>query len=226
MNAGILGTGMVGRAIAARLVELSHNVVIGTRDPAAPLARTGTDRMGNAPFSDWLEQNTVVRLGSFAEAAGHGDIVVNATNGSASLAALEAAGAENLSGKIIVDISNPLDGSQGMPPSLFVSNTDSLAEQIQRAFPESKVVKTLNTVTARVMVYPQQIAQGNHTMFVSGNDAGAKVTVSELLRSFGWQDIVDLGDITTARGMEMYLPLWLRLYGALGTPFINVRVVR
>jgi predicted dinucleotide-binding enzyme len=211
MNVGILGTGMVGRAIAARLVELGHSVMIGTRDPASTLARTETDRMGNVPFG---------------EAAAHGEIVVNATSGSASLAALEAAGAENLSGKIIVDIANPLEASQGMPPMLSVSNTDSLGEQIQRAFPESKVVKTLNTVNASVMAYPQRLANGDHTVFVSGNDADAKATVSELLRSFGWQDIIDLGDITSARAAEMYLPLWLRLFGTFGTPFVSIRVVR
>ena len=226
MNVGILGTGMVGRAIAARLVELGHSVMIGTRDPASTLARTETDRMGNVPFGDWLKQNAGVRLGAFAEAAAHGEIVVNATSGSASLAALEAAGAENLSGKIVVDIANPLDASQGMPPALSVSNTDSLGEQIQRAFPESKVVKTLNTVNASVMVYPQRLANGDHSVFVSGNDADAKATVTELLRSFGWQDIIDLGDITTARGAEMYLPLWLRLFGTFGTPFVSIRVVR
>jgi predicted dinucleotide-binding enzyme len=226
MNVGILGTGIVGRTIAGRLVELGHDVILGTRDPAATLARTEPDRMGNPPLSVWLEQNPGIRLGSFVEAAAHGQMVVNATNGSASLEALDMAGTANLSGKILIDISNPLDFSKGMPPSLFVSNTDSLAEQIQRAFPGTKVVKTLNTVNARVMVYPCELMEGRHSIFVSGNDAGAKGEVSELLRSFGWEDIVDLGDITSARGVEMYLPLWLRLWGSLGTGLINIQVVR
>jgi predicted dinucleotide-binding enzyme len=226
MNIGILGTGIVGRTVAARLAELGHAVVVGTRDPASTLARTEPDQMGNPPFRAWLEQNPALRLGTFAEAAAHGEMVINATNGGGSLAALQAAGEANLGGKVLVDISVPLDASTGFPPSLFVSNTDSLAEQIQRAYPNSRVVKTLNTVNARVMVYPGQLADGSHTIFVSGNDAQAKAQVSELLRSFGWEDILDLGDITTARGPEMYLPLWLRLWGALGTGILNVRVVR
>jgi predicted dinucleotide-binding enzyme len=226
MNIGILGTGMVGQALAARLAELGHTLVVGTRHPAATLAKREAGPMGNPPFQAWLEQNPGVRLGSFAEAAAHGELVVNATNGSGSLAALQAAGEANLDGKVLVDVSNPLDGSRGMPPVLFVSNTDSLAEQIQAAYPRSRVVKTLNTVNARVMVYPRRLAEGRHSVFVSGNDPQAKDQVSGLLRSFGWEDIIDLGDITTARGPEMYLPLWLRLWGALGSGLINVQVVR
>jgi len=226
MNIGILGTGTVGRTIATRLVELGHTVVLGTRDSTATLAKSESDRMGNPPFSIWLKQNSSIRLGAFAESAAYGEMVINATNGSGTLAALEAAGEANLSEKILIDISNPLDGSKGMPPSLFVCNTDSLAEQIQCAFPSTKVVKTLNTMNVRVMVYPRQLMDGNHSVFVSGNDPDAKVKVSQLLRSFGWEDIIDLGDITTARGVEMYLPLWLRLWGALGTGVLNIQVVR
>ncbi len=150
----------------------------------------------------------------------------NATNGMGSLEALKLAGESNLNGKILVDISNPLDFSKGMPPSLSVCNTDSLGEQIQRAFPAVKVVKTLNTVTASLMVNPRQLADGDHHVFVSGNDAGAKAQVTDLLKTwFGWKHVIDLGDITTARGTEMYLPLWLRLWGALGTGMLNIKVV-
>lgn len=226
MNIGVLGTGSVGRTLSARLVELGNSVVIGTREPSETLARIASDRMGNPPLSAWLEQNPKVRLGTFAEAAAQGEIVMNATNGNGALDALNAGGEANLNGKILIDISNPLDGSKGMPPSLFVSNIDSLGEQIQRVFPGLKVVKTLNTMNARLMADPRMLANGNHSVFVSGNDPAAKAAVSELLRTFGWEDIIDLGDITTARGPEMYLPIWLRLWGALQKPIFQFKVVR
>lgn len=214
MNIGILGSGMVGQTLAAKLADLGHAVMIGTRNPAK--------------LQEWLGQvNHTVKTGSFADTAAHGEIVINATAGGASLAALEAAGAENLQGKILIDIANPLDFSQGMPPSLLTSNTDSLGEQIQRAFPTLRVVKTLNTLAAPLMVDPGQLADGDHHLFVSGNDTGAKAEVSNFLkRAFGWKNIIDLGDITTARGTEMLLPLWVRLWGAFGTPMFNIKIVR
>src|SRR6185503_8840199 len=164
--------------------------------------------------------------GTFADAAAFGETVVNATAGGASLDALAAAGVENLAGKVLIDISNPLDFSRGMPPNLVVCNTDSLGEQIQRAFPETSVVKALNTVNADIMVDPS-IVPGSHTIFLCGDDAGAKAMVADLLQSFGWpaDDVMDLGELVAARGMEMYLPLWLRLYGAAGTARLNVKVV-
>jgi predicted dinucleotide-binding enzyme len=226
MNIGILGTGMVGQTLAARLAELGHSVVIGTRDPARTLANTRPDGMGNPPFSVWHRQNPQVNLATFAQAATHGEIILNATSGSASLEALKQAGAGNLNGKTLIDISNPLDFAKGMPPSLFVSNTDSLGEQIQRAFPEVKVVKALNTTNANLMARPRQLADGDHTMFVCGDEAGAKTQVVELLKSFGWRDIIDLGDISNARGMEMLLPIWVRLFGALQTPLFNFKIAR
>jgi len=153
--------------------------------------------------------------------------VINATAGTGSLEALKLAGDGNLKGKIVIDIANPLDFSKGMPPTLSVCNSDSLGEQIQRAFPQVTVVKTLNTMTAALMVDPGQLAGGDHHVFVSGNDTGAKARVTELLKSwFGWRQVIDLGDITTARGTEMILPLWLRLWGALGTPMLNFKIVR
>jgi hypothetical protein len=226
MRVGVLGTGMVGRAIGARLVELGHDVKISTRNVAHTLARAEPDRMGNPPFKTWQQQNPKVTLGTFTEAAAHGEIIVNATNGAASLEVLRQAGEPNLAGKALIDISNPLDSSKGMPPTLFVFNTDSMGEQIQRAFPRAKVVKTLNTVNAYLMVGPGQLAGADHTIFLSGNDAAAKTKVADLLKSFGWKDILDLGDITTARGVEMYLPLWLRMWGALQKPMFNVKVIR
>lgn len=224
MSFGVLGTGVVGRTIAGKLAALGHDVMIGTRDVEALLARTEPDAMGNEPFAGWSEKNPQVKVGTFADATAQADVVINATNGAGSLEALAAAGESNLEGKVMIDISNPLDFSGGMPPFLFVSNTDSLAEQIQRAFPDTKVVKSLNTVNAFVMVDPSLVG-GDHTMFVSGNDEQAKEQVTELLRSFGWKDVIDLGDITTARGTEMYLALWVRLLGALGTGTFNIKVV-
>lgn len=226
MRFGVLGTGMVGRAIGARLAGLGHDVMIGTRAADATMERTAPDAMGTPPYAVWQQQNPKVRLGTFTEAAAHGEIVVNATSGVGSLDALKAAGAKNLDGKVLVDISNPLDFSRGMPPTLTVANSDSMAEQIQRAFPRAKVVKTLNTVTAIVMTDPARLAKTDHTVFLSGDDAGAKGEVADLLRSFGWKDILDLGDISTARGQEMYLPLWLRILGATKTAAFNVKVVR
>lgn len=220
MKIGLLGTGMVGRAVATRLVELGHDVMMGTRDRAK--ADDWVASIGRAGGVDPLEG---ARSGSFAEAAAHGDVLVNATSGLGSLTALRQAGVEQLRGKVLIDIANPLDFSHGMPPTLSVVNTDSLGEQIQREFPDARVVKTLNTVNADVMVRPDLLPEA-HTMFVAGNDGAAKATVTDLLRSFGWQSIVDLGDIAAARGMEMYLPLWLSLMGAQGTVAFNIKVVR
>ncbi len=223
---GIVGTGVVGKTIAARLAGLGHDVMVGTRDPEETMSRTEPDRYGNPPFSAWQQEHPEVKLGTFGEAAAHGEMVVNATAGAVSLEALDMAGEENLNGKVLIDISNPLDFSKGMPPTLSVSNTDSLGEQIQRRFSEAKVVKTLHTMNAYLMVDPAQLAGGEHTVFVSGDDAEAKEAVSELLRSFGWTDIIDLGDISTARGTEMLLPVWLRLFGALQKPIFNFEIVR
>ncbi len=226
MRFGILGTGVVGKTIAARLADLEHDVQVGTRDPEETLSRTEPDPYGNPPFSAWQQEHPEARLGTFGEAAAHSEMVVNATAGAVSLEALEQAGEDNLNGKILIDIANPLDFSQGMPPTLSVSNTDSLGEQIQRRFPEAKVVKTLQTMNAYLMIDPTQLAGADHTVFVSGDDAEAKATVTELLRSFGWTDTIDLGDITTARGTEMLLPVWLRLFGALQKPIFNFKIVR
>ena len=226
MNIAVLGTGTVGRTIAGKLSELGHVVVVGTRDPQATVARTESDPMGNPPYSAWQAENPAVRLAPFAEAAAFGELVVLATSGSGALDALTRAGAENLAGKVLLDISNPLDGSQGFPPTLFVKDTDSLAEGLQRAFPTARVVKSLNTMTAAVMVDPGRVSGGEHSVFVSGDDAEAKQTVTSLLEDFGHTDVIDLGDLSTARGAEMYLPLWLRLMGSLGTPFFNIKVVR
>ncbi|MGZ4664822.1 MAG: NADPH-dependent F420 reductase [Frankiaceae bacterium] len=226
MKIAVLGTGMVGQALAGALGALGHDVNVGTRDVTATLARTKPDSMGNPPFSTWAATAPEVRLATFADATADADLVVNATNGAVSLEALNAAGAGHLAGKVLLDIANPLDFSQGFPPSLSVCNTDSLGEQIQRAFPDVKVVKALNTMNAHLMVDPKQLADGDHSVFVSGNDEGAKTVVGELLTAFGHTDIIDLGDITTARGTEQLLPIWVRLFGAVGTPQFNFKIVR
>ncbi len=226
MKIGILGTGMVGRTLAAKLTQLNHEIMLGTHDVAETLARNQPDRMGNAPFSEWHKQNPTVKVGTFAEASQHGELLINATNGSGSLAALQLAGAANLGDKVLVDIANPLDFSKGMPPTLWVKDTDSLAEQIQRAFPRLRVVKALNTMNATVMVNPALVGNGDHTVFIGGNDGAAKSAVADLLRSFGWTQIIDLGDLTSARGLEMILPLWIRLMGALQTPLFNFKIVK
>jgi predicted dinucleotide-binding enzyme len=222
----VLGTGVVGQTLAGKLAEIGNEVMVGTRDPQAALARTEAPNEWSPAFGAWHAEHPEVRVGTFEEAAGHGEVVVNATSGSGSLAALEAAGAHNLAGKIVVDVANPLDFSQGMPPVLSVANTDSLAEQIQRAVPDAKVVKTLNTVTAPLMVDPRSLADGDHDLFIAGNEAEAKEQVRAWLGEwFGWSRFVDLGDITGARGAEMYLALWLRVAAAEGY-MVNVKVVR
>jgi predicted dinucleotide-binding enzyme len=220
MKIAVLGTGIVGRTIAGKLAQLGHEVAIGTRD--VERTRTGD----HEAFAAWSAAHPTVVLASFADAAAPAEIIVNATSGAASLPALTAAGTANLAGKVIVDISNPLDFSAGFPPTLSVKDTDSLGEQIQRAFPDARVVKALNTLTAALMVDPGALGAESHTVFVSGDDPAAKQTVVALLHEFGHTDVVDLGDITTARGSEMYLPLWLRLMGALGTPMFNLKIVR
>ncbi|MGZ5336428.1 MAG: NADPH-dependent F420 reductase [Solirubrobacterales bacterium] len=216
MEIGVLGTGMVGQAIATKLVELGHEVTMGSR------------QAGNENAVAWAkEAGEAAAEGSFADAAGHGELVVNCTAGVASLEALDAAGKENLSGKTLIDVANPLDASQGFPPTLAFCNDDSLGERIQAAFPGARVVKTLNTMNCQVMVEPTRVP-GEHAVFMSGEDEDAKHGVSELLGSFGWpgKRIVDLGGIRTARGTEMYLPLWLNLYGQLETGDFNIAVLR
>lgn len=216
MNIAVLGTGVVGQTLATKLVAIGHAVTMGSR------------QAGNEKAVAWAASaGDLASQGSFADAAASAPLVINATSGTASVEALTAAGVQNLAGKVLVDVANPLDFSRGMPPTLNPCNTDSLGEQIQRTFPEARVVKSLNTVNCDVMVNPG-IVPGPHTMFVAGNDDGAKDEVRALLEGFGWapDDVLDLGDITAARGLEMYLPLWLRLWGATGTGHLNVKVVR
>src|SRR6266480_37145 len=222
MRIAVLGTGVVGRTLAAKLDGLGHEVVIGTRDPAVTNARTEPGGFGTPPFPQWQAEHAGVRLMSFAEAAAFAGLVMNATSGSAAMAALVAAGEAALAGKVLIDVSNPLDFSRGMPPTLDPVNTDSLGEQIQRAFPAVRVVKALNTMNCQVMVDPVRVP-GEHNVFLCGNDDAAKAAAAELITSFGWPAgaLIDLGDIAAARGTEMLLQLWLRLMGSFGHADFN-----
>jgi 8-hydroxy-5-deazaflavin:NADPH oxidoreductase len=168
-----------------------------------------------------------VSVVTMEQAAAHGDLIVNATSGGASLAALALAGAANLKGKVLIDIANPLDFSAGMPPFLIPTYTGptSLGEQIQAAYPDTHVVKAFNTIAAAVMVNPA-LVPGAHDLFIAGNDAGAKATVSDLARALGWQHITDLGDIVGARASEALLPIWVRLWTTSGSPMHNLHVAR
>jgi predicted dinucleotide-binding enzyme len=214
MKYAVLGTGMVGQTLAAKLISLGHEVNMGARDAANPKAAEFVTQHGPRASH-----------GTFADAARFADIVVHATKGESALAVLRSAGAANLAGKILIDIANPLQFHENAPPTLSVVNTDSLAEQIQREFPQTHVVKTLNTMFCGVMVNPS-LVPGDSDVFVSGNDARAKAQVIGLLRSFGWKDPIDLGDITTARATEQLLPIWVRLWGKLGKAEFNFKIVR
>ena len=216
MKLGAFGTGTVGQTIAGKLVTLGHQTKMGARSASNEKAAAWVAKTGQGASH-----------GTFADAAAFGELIFNCTAGSGTVEAAQAAGADNLRGKILIDVSNALDFSKGFPPSLFTGNTDSLGEQLQRALPETKVVKSLNTVNANLMVDAGSLAGGDHDVFVSGNDPGAKAHVSEILRDwFGSKNVVDLGDITTARGTESYVALWVRLYGALQTPQFNIKLVR
>jgi predicted dinucleotide-binding enzyme len=211
----VLGTGMVGQTVGSKLVEVGHDVTMGSRES------------GNEKAVEWASgAGERAGEGSFADAAAFGELVINATAGSASLDALDQAGAENLAGKVLWDIANQLDFSSG-ELRLTVPVNDSLAEQIQRAHPGAQVVKALNTVNANVMVNPASLGEETN-LFVCGNERAAKARVIEILETFGWLsgDILDLGDISSARGMETYLLLWVPMMQALGTPAFNVRIVR
>jgi predicted dinucleotide-binding enzyme len=215
MKIAVLGTGAVGQALAGRLAELGHDVTVGTRDPAATAAKED--------YAAWASSHQAVGLAGFAEAATDAALVINATSGGVSLDVLGQAG--DLSGRVVLDVSNGLDFSGGFPPLITAPQDDSIAEQLQRAFPSAMVVKSLNTMTAALMVHPEQLSDPG-SVFVSGDDAEAKATVTALLHELGHTDVIDLGDVTTARGAEWLMPAWLRLMGAVGTPLFNWKVVR
>jgi 8-hydroxy-5-deazaflavin:NADPH oxidoreductase len=222
MKVTILGTGNVAQTFATRLIELGHDVMLGTRDVADTLARQG--------FADWQNLNSKAQLGTFAAAAAFGELAINALNGGATISALASCNSADFDDKIIIDLANPLDFSKGFPPSLLdgLNNTYSLGEAVQAALPKVKVVKTLNTMFCGIMVNPAMINGGNHSNFICGNDADAKTAVRSILAQFGWADAntLDLGDITNARGTEAVLPIWVRIYGATQTGAFNFSIVK
>jgi 8-hydroxy-5-deazaflavin:NADPH oxidoreductase len=223
MKIAVFGTGSVGQALANRLAGLSHSVTMGTRNVANSLAKDTKDFYGTPTVAEFLQANPTVSLKTYAEAANGAEVIVLGTRGDGAQEALASAG--NIEGKIVLDITNPLDFSKGFPPTLFLSNDTSLGEVLQAAFPKTHIVKSLNTMFNGLMVNPRALGEDS-TVFVSGNDAGAKATVVSILKEFGWKDteILDLGDITTARGTEGILPVWLRIFGATNNGFFNFKV--
>ena len=209
MNIAILGTGAVGPALGKAFSGVGHDVVIGTRDPKQTKRR---------------EQWAAVDLPLAAYEDLDAEVFINATNGRGSLSALQAVG-DALHGKVVIDAANALDFSQGFPPTLFVGNTDSLAEQLQREVPEARVAKMFNTMANEVMVNPRGL-NNDSTVFVAGNDRPARETATSLAADLGWTDVFDLGDLTAARGLEMHLPLWVRIFAQLGRPHFNIKLVR
>ncbi len=223
MKIGIIGSGVVAQTLGSKLIGLGHDLMLGTRDPN----KLDDKKMFGATLREWKSQTEGrAKIGTFKEAAAHGELLINATSGQVSLEALRLASADKVGPKVLIDVANELDFSKGMPPGVLASQERCLAEKLQAAFPNLKLVKSLNTISAPVMVDPQALAGGDHTVFVSGNDGDAKAMVVALLKSFGWRDVLDLGDLSSARGPEMYLALWVRLFGATKTGQLNVKVVR
>ncbi|MBK9731916.1 MAG: NAD(P)-binding domain-containing protein [Chitinophagaceae bacterium] len=214
MNIAILGTGSVGNAIGTKLIQSGHIVKMGSRNAAHEKALA------------WVNKNGAnASTGTFEAAAGFGEIIILCLNGAGTVDALNMAGISNFNGKTVIDITNPLDFSKGMPPSLFIGNTDSLGELVQRTLPEANVVKTLNIVTADVMVNPALVS-GKIDMLMCGNDENAKNVVSQMLTDFGWKNIIDLGTIQSARYMESFVLLWVNLMQKFGDPYFGIKFVR
>jgi 8-hydroxy-5-deazaflavin:NADPH oxidoreductase len=228
MKIAILGTGSVGQTFATRFAGLGHQVAIGTRDTQATLAKSEKDRYGTPTISEFIQANPTITLANYADAVEGADLVLNATKGEGSIAALSASG--DLSGKTILDVSNPLDFSTGGLPTLIpsLSNTNSLGEEIQKTFPQANVVKTLNTMWAGLMVNPAMIGGGQHVNYISGNNEEAKTQVKGLLAELGWENknILDLGDITAARATESILPIWLRVWSVTQNGAFNFTIVQ
>jgi len=214
MKIGILGTGIVGKTLAAKFIELGHEVMIGTRNVSETLAKTEKDMMGSPPFKEWHSKNPKIQLSTFADAAQFGEMIFLATHGVATIAAIDLAGKNNFKGKIIIDTTNPLDFSQGMPPKFSATFGNSLGEKIQKHIPEAKVVKAFNTVNAFVMVSPKR-EEGDPDLFIAGNDEAAKSIFKSLAEQMGWKRIIDSSDISNSYWLEALTMFWVN-YG-----FIN-----
>lgn len=211
MKIGILGTGIVGKTLASKLFELKHEIMIGTRNVSDTLAKTDKDMMGGPSFKDWHASNSQIKIGTFTETSKFGEIIILATHGLATIKAIDDAGTEYFNNKIVIDTTNPLDFSQGMPPKFAAVLGNSLGEQIQKHIPRSKVVKAFNTVNAFVMINPKR-EEGNPDFFIAGNDDGAKNFVTEIAKELGWKRIIDIGDISSAYWLEAMTMFWVH-YG-------------
>jgi NADPH-dependent F420 reductase len=214
MKIGVLGTGVVGQTLASKLLEQGHEVTMGSRTAENEKAHGWASRHPHG-----------AKTATFADAARSGELIFLAIKGDAWEAILQLAGYENFSGKIVIDVSNPLDFSKGFPPTFTITNTNSLGEEIQKMLPEAKIVKVLNTITADLMTHPEKLPEETD-LFMCGNDQQAKQKVRELLESFGWKRIIDLGDISNSRGTEQLLALWIRLYAVFGSANFNFKIVR
>jgi 8-hydroxy-5-deazaflavin:NADPH oxidoreductase len=224
MKIAVLGTGMVGQAHAAKLSELKHEVTVGTHDVDKALARMEPGRMTEA-FGSWIKKHPDIKVATFADAVKGADLVFEAISAEGVVAVLSDI-KDHLAGKILIDITNPLDFSQGTPPRLTVSNDDSMGETIQRTLPETKVVKAFNTVNATIQVDPKSLAGGDHHLFMAGDDQAAKAEVVKIAKDYGWQNVFDLGDIKSARGMEMVFILWAEVYAKLGSAQFNFKIAQ
>lgn len=226
MIIAVLGTGAVGQAHAEKLSKLGHKVFMGTNNVAKTRSRTKIDQMSRPGIGIWLEANPLVKLCDFQTAAQNAELIINATSGLASLKILSGI-KKAIADKVLIDISNPLDFSKGFPPTLSVCNNDSLAEQIQKALPKARVVKAFNTTNASVQVNPGRVAKADHHLFVAGNDQAAKNQVIKLAKQqYGWKNVMDLGDIKSARGIEMILPIWLQIMGSINSADFNFKIAR
>ena len=229
MKIAIFGTGMVGQNLATALASKGHSVTIGTRDVSKSLATTEANAYGMPAFGTWHKANSQIQVATFADAAASSELLINATNGFVILEILQNIPKQNFDSKVMIDAANALDVSKGMPPRVSITDTAgaSIGERLQAAFPTLRVVKALNTITAFAMLNPAAVAGGDSTLFMCGNDAAAKATVLELLQSYGWKDVLDLGDISSSGAMELMMPIWLRVWGKLGQATVfNYKIVR
>ena len=202
---GVLGTGEVGRRLAAGFRARDHDVMIGSRDPGKPDLR------------EWLsDEGAGIEVGTFAQAAAHGEFLVLSVLGSAAEEAIAEAGRENFTGKVVIDAMNPLDFSGGFPPKLSISGEDSLGERVQRALPDARVVKAFNTIGSPYFVDPS-FGEGPPTMLIAGDDEEAKRTVGDVLADFGWSHVVDIGGIEGSRELEAICIAWVKIGGQRGS---------
>jgi len=201
---GVLGTGEVGRRLAAGFCSRGHEVMIGSRDPDKPELR------------EWLSgPGAGIEAGLFADAARHGEVLVMAVLGNAAADAIAEAGPANFGGKVVIDAMNPLDFSAGFPPKLSITGEDSLGERVQRELPDARVVKAFNTIGNQYFVDPG-FSEGQPTMLIAGDDEAAKRTVGDVLADFGWPAAVDIGGIEGSRELEAICIAWVKIGGSRG----------